>query len=135
MLCVHTSDKKIVSEVFTMSEKRNPPNRQRPIQVKFFVDEKELDMIKQNMTQSGMENMSAYLRKMAIDGYAADLDLSGFRELTSRMKEISNREEQIVRQLNGAGRLCETDIAEIKKNQEEIHSEIKKILLSLSHLK
>lgn len=45
-------------------------NRQRPIQVKFFVNEKELDLIKQKMAQMGTDNMSAYLRKMAIDGYA-----------------------------------------------------------------
>ena len=50
-------------------------NRKRPIQVKFFVDEKELDLIKANMAQLGIENMSAYLRKMAIDGYAAKPDL------------------------------------------------------------
>ena len=53
-----------------MRIKRNPPNRQRPIQVKSFVDEKELDLIKQKMAQLGIGNMSAYLRKMAIDGYA-----------------------------------------------------------------
>ena len=46
-------------------------NRKRPIQVKFFVDEKELGLIKARMAQLGIENMSAYLRKMAIDGYAA----------------------------------------------------------------
>ena len=45
-------------------------NRKRPIQVKFFVDEKELSLIKARMAQLGIENMSAYLRKMAIDGYA-----------------------------------------------------------------
>lgn len=44
-------------------------NRKRPIQVKFFVDEKELELIKQKMALFGTENMSAYLRKMAIDGY------------------------------------------------------------------
>ena len=43
-------------------------NRKRPIQVKFFVDENELSMIKTKMAQIGTENMSAYLRKMAIDG-------------------------------------------------------------------
>ena len=51
-----------------MADKRKPPIRQRPIQVKFFVDEKELDLIKQKMAQLGTKNMSAYLRKMAIDG-------------------------------------------------------------------
>lgn len=52
-----------------MIEKRKPAIRQRPIQVKFFVDEKELGLIKARMAQLGIENMSAYLRKMAIDGY------------------------------------------------------------------
>ncbi len=43
-------------------------SRKRPIQVKFFVDERELSLIKARMAQLGIENMSAYLRKMAIDG-------------------------------------------------------------------
>ena len=55
-------------------------NRKRPIQVKFFVDEKELDLIKANMAQLGIENMSAYLRKMAIDGYEEKLDMPELRE-------------------------------------------------------
>jgi hypothetical protein len=44
-------------------------NRKRPIQVKFFVDERELGLIKARMAQLGIENMSAYLRQVAIDGY------------------------------------------------------------------
>ena len=44
-------------------------NRKRPIQVKFFVDEKEQALIKKKMEQAGIENMSAYIRKTVIDGY------------------------------------------------------------------
>ena len=44
-------------------------NRKRPIQVKFFVDERELGLIKARMAQLGIENMSASLRQVAIDGY------------------------------------------------------------------
>ena len=50
-------------------------NRKRPIQVKFFVDERELGLIKARMAQLGIENMSAYLRKMAIDGYEEKPDM------------------------------------------------------------
>ena len=50
-------------------------NRKRPIQVKFFIDEKELGLIKARMAQLGIENMSAYLRKMAINGYEEKPDL------------------------------------------------------------
>lgn len=54
-----------------------PDNRNwnRPIQVKFFVDERELGLIKARMAQLGIENMSAYLRKMAINGYEEKSDL------------------------------------------------------------
>ena len=55
-------------------------NRKRPIQVKFFVDERELGLIKARMAQLGIENMSAYLRKMAIDGYEENLDMPELRE-------------------------------------------------------
>ena len=54
-----------------------PDNRNwnRPTQVKFFVDEKELGLIKARMAQLEIENMSAYLRKMAINGYEEKPDL------------------------------------------------------------
>ena len=55
-------------------------NRKRPIQVKFFVDEKELGLIKARMAQLGIENMSAYLRQVAIDGYEKKTDMPELRE-------------------------------------------------------
>ena len=63
-----------------MIEKRKPAIRQRPIQVKFFVDEKELSLIKLRMAQLGIENMSAYLRQVAIDGYEEKTDMPERRE-------------------------------------------------------
>ena len=47
------------------------------------------------MEQAGIENMSAYIRKMVIDGYVVKLDMPELRELTLRMKRISNSENQI----------------------------------------
>ena len=63
-----------------MSEKRKPAIRQRPIQVKFFVDERELGLIKANMAQLGIENMSAYLRQVAIVRYEKKPDMPERRE-------------------------------------------------------
>ena len=117
-----------------MAEKRKTPTRQRPIQVKFFVDENELSMIKTKMAQIGTENMSAYLRKMAIDGYVIKLNMPELRELLSQMKRISASENQIAKRLNTSGNLYEEDIEEIKKNQAEIYEGIRKIFNSLSQL-
>jgi hypothetical protein len=109
-------------------------NRKRPIQVKFFVDEKEQALIKKKMAQAGIENMSAYIRKMVIDGYIVKLDMPELRELTLKMKNISNSENQIAKRVNATGNIYEADIEEIKKNQEEIYEGIRKILTSLSKI-
>lgn len=110
-------------------------NRVRPKQIKFFVNDQEYELIRKKMAQMGTDNMSAYIRKMVIDGYVVNLDMPELRELTSKMKRISNSENQIAKQLNTTGNIYEADIEEIKRNQEEIYEGIKKILLSLSHLK
>jgi hypothetical protein len=56
------------------------------------------------------------------------------RDLTLRMKSISNNENQIAKRVNSTGNLYEADIEEIKKNQEEIYEGIRKILTSLSKI-
>lgn len=110
-------------------------NRNRPIQVKFRVTPEERVLIDKRMAQAGTINMAAYLRKMAIDGYVVNLDMPELRELTLRMKSISTSENQIAKRVNATGSIYETDIEEIKKNQEEIYEGIRKILISLSKIK
>ena len=78
--------------------------------------------------------MSAYIRKMVIDGYVVKLDMPELRELTLRMKSISNSENQIAKLINSTGNIYETDIEEIRKNQEEIYEVVRKILTSLSKI-
>ena len=88
-----------------MADKRKPPIRQRPIQVKFFVDEKELDLIKQKMAQMGTENMSAYLRKMAIDGYVVNSDKKLRRPIDHRAPQFGFQRAACVDGGYPAGRL------------------------------
>ena len=65
-------------------------NRKRPIQVKFFVDEKEQALIKKKMEHAGIENMSAYIRKMVIDGYVVKLEMLFILSVSSRSSGITN---------------------------------------------
>ena len=46
----------------------NNPNRLRSIQVKFFVTAEELERIKQRKAEFGTDNLSAHLRKLALEG-------------------------------------------------------------------
>ena len=55
-------------------------NRKRNIQMKFWVTEEEKRLIDEKMSQFPTKRYGAYLRKMAIDGYAAKPDLPERRE-------------------------------------------------------
>ena len=52
---------------------RTRPN-QILYQILFFVSDDEKRMIQAKMAQLGTQNMGAYLRKMAIDGYIIKVD-------------------------------------------------------------
>ena len=61
-----------------MAEKKN---RLRPTQLHFYVNDQELELIRTKMKQIGTDNLSGYLRKMAIDGYIIRLNTKELREL------------------------------------------------------
>ena len=44
------------------------PKRKRDVPVLFWVSADEMELIQQKMAQFGTKNLSAYLRKMAVDG-------------------------------------------------------------------
>ena len=64
--------------------------RKRDVPVLFWVSAEELELIHQKMQQYGTENLSAYLRKMALDGYVVKLELPELKELVSLMRRSRN---------------------------------------------
>ena len=60
--------------------------RKRDVPVLFYVSKDEMALIQQKMQAFGTSNMSAYLRKMAIDGYVLKLDLPELKELISLLR-------------------------------------------------
>ena len=108
--------------------------RLRPTQLHFYVNDSELDMIREKMKQVGTDNLSGYLRKIAIDGYVIRLDMKELRELTRLLGNIAGSENQIAKRANETETVYAEDIEEIKKNQEEIKESVNKILQSLADL-
>ena len=94
--------------------------RTRNIQVIFRVDERERGLIRQKMELMGVRNMQAYLRKMAIDGYAVKLDLPELREAVAMLGRYNGNINQIAKRANETGRVYDTDIKEIWKKIDEL---------------
>ena len=78
--------------------------RTRNVPVLFWVSPQEMELIRQKMAQFGTDNLSAYLRKMAIDGYVLQLDLPELKELVSLLRRSSNNLNQLTRRVHETGR-------------------------------
>ena len=108
--------------------------RKRDIQLKFRVTPQEREMIETKMAQFGTTNMAAYLRKMAIDGYAVKLDLPELREAVAMLGRYNGNINQIAKRANEIGRVYDTDIQEIRASQKEIWKKIDELLTRLGAL-
>ncbi|MEE0364951.1 MAG: plasmid mobilization relaxosome protein MobC [Oscillospiraceae bacterium] len=108
--------------------------RRRTIPLMFYVTPEERDQIEAKMAQLGTNNMSAYLRKIAIDGYVVQLDLPELREMVSLLRRSSNNLNQLARRANETGRIYPEDLAGIRQNQAQLWESAKEILRVLSTL-
>ena len=79
--------------------------------------------------------MSAYLRKIAIDGYILKLDMPEIKEMISLLRRSSNNINQIAKRVNGTGHIYDADLKEILDNQERLWSAANDILSKLATLK
>ena len=88
--------------------------RKRTVQIKFYVTEKERDLIAEKMKLIPTRNMAAYLRKIAIDGYIIQVDHADIKAMTAEIQKIGVNVNQIARRLNSMGPLYTQDVADIK---------------------
>lgn len=108
--------------------------RNRDVPVLFWVSPHEMELIKAKMEQMDTSNLSAYLRKMAIDGYIVKLELPELKELLSLMRYSSNNLNQLTRRVHETGRIYEADLEDISQKQEALWGGMKEILAKLGGL-
>ena len=87
--------------------------RKRTVQVKFRVTEAERDLILEKMKLIPTNNMAAYLRKIAIDGYIVQVDHSDIKAMTAEIQKIGVNINQIARRVNSTGSVYQEDIDEL----------------------
>ena len=109
--------------------------RNRNVQIIFWVSEAEKSMIEEKMAQAGMTNLSAYLRRIAIDGMIVRLELPELKEMVSLLRYAGNNINQIARRMNESGRIYGTDLEQVIQNQERLWDMANAILTRLAAIK
>ena len=111
------------------------PNRQRNTPIFLWVTEKEKEMIQEKMALMGITNMSAYLRKMAIDGYTIQLDIPELKEMISLLRYSSNNLNQLTKRVHETGRVYDADLEDLNRKLDHLWQCADGILRSLSKMK
>ena len=109
-----------VSQTLGMERNDCMNGRKRKVQIKFYVTEEERALIEQKMKLVPTQNMAAYLRKIAIDGYIIQTDHSDIKAMTAEIQKIGVNVNQIAKRVNATGSVYQEDIEEIKGVLAEI---------------
>ena len=94
----------------------------------------EVEILHNRMKKAGVQNMSAYIRKMALNGYMIIPKWPDLNQVISLHSRISNNLNQYARKANETGKLYEEDIAEIKEMHNEQTKFLKKTLEAVMYL-
>ena len=107
---------------------------EREIMKKIRLTKKELDTIQTPRAHFGTTNFSAFVRKMAIEGYVVKLELPELKEMVSLLRYSSNNLNQLTKRVHETGRIYDADLEDLRKNQERLWDAARDILAALSKL-
>lgn len=98
------------------------------------VSPEEKTVIDQKMSALGTNNLRAYLRKMAVDGYVVQVDMSSVVELVKLLRSISNNVNQIARRCNSTHNLYAQDVEDLRKGYAAVWQAISELLRKFESL-
>ena len=93
-------------------------NRTEELKIRISPEDKE--RIKLKMEDAGILTMSAYVRKMALDGICIRLDLKDVRQLTVMLRRCSDNLNQYAKRANETGSIYAADIEDLQNRLDEI---------------
>ncbi len=103
--------------------------------LKFRISAEEVERIKVKMEDAGIMSMSAYIRKMALNGICVRMDLGDVRQLVILLQRCSNNLEQYARKANETGSVYAAEIANLKNRLDEIWELTRQSLVRLAAIR
>ena len=95
-------------------------HNKKSVRVEFVMSEPEAELVKERMAELGITNLSAYLRKMAVDGYIIHLDMGDIKEMIRLLRICSNNLNQYTRRANETGNIYAADIDDIRTRLDSL---------------
>ena len=94
----------------------------------------EKNRIYEKILSMGIRSLSAYIRKMALDGYCLHLDLKELQRMAYLLQMCSNNPNQYAKRANECGKVYATDMEDLRQRLDELIDIGKQILSKLAEL-
>lgn len=94
----------------------------------------EKNRIYEKMLSMGIRSLSAYIRKMALDGYCLNLDLPQLRRMSYLLQNCSNNLNQVAKRANECGKVYVADMEDLRQRLDELIEIGRQILSRLAEL-
>ena len=93
-------------------------NKNRRIYIRLTPNE--IELIRSRMELAGIQNLSSYIRKIAINGFVIQMDMTNVKEVLRLLKINSNNLNQYAKKANETGSIYKEDIEDLRKCQSDI---------------
>ena len=109
-------------------------HNKKSVRVEFVMSEQEAELVKGRMVELGITNLSAYLRKMAVDGYIIHLDMSDIQEMIRLLRICSNNLNQYTRRANETGSIYAADVDDLRTHLDGLWDGMDKLLRGFANI-
>ena len=110
------------------------PKRTRDIRVDLHITQEEYILIQERMSEAGTANMSAFIRKMALNGYVLRVDLTPVKEIVSLQRRCSNNLNQISANVNTYGGIYPQELASLQKDYAALWNPLSDLIKQLADI-
>ena len=106
----------------------------KTVRVEFVMSEQDAELVKGRMAELGITNLSAYLRKMAVDGYIIHLDMGDIQEMVRLLRICSNNLDQYAKRANETGSVYAADVEDLRTRLDGLWDGMDKLLRGFANI-
>ena len=109
-------------------------HNKKSVRTEFVMSEQDAELVRERMAELGITNLSAYLRKMAVDGYIIHLDMSDIQEMVRLLRICSNNLNQYARRANETGSIYAADVDDLRTRLDSLWDGMDKLLRGFANI-
>ena len=106
----------------------------KTVRVEFVMSEQDAELVKGRMAELGITNLSAYLRKMAVDGYIIHLDMGDIQEMVRLLRICSNNLNLYAKRANETGSVYAADVEDLRTRLDGLWDGMDKLLRGFANI-